>query len=84
MKYGRPSYDEMKYRHFTDKEKKVMEDYKKKTGKSLTTKWHLTNDSVTAKAGMSLDYDEYVVKNGSQVQVKRIIHIKKTPKGGKK
>lgn len=84
MKFGRPSYDEMKYRSFTEQEKKAMEDYKKRTGKPLTTKWHLNHDSVTAKAGMSLDYDEYVVKDGSQIQVKRIVHIRKKPKGAAK
>ena len=80
MKFGRSAYDDMKYRYLTEYEQKKQKEYEAKTGKKLKTKWHLDHDSVTAKAGMSLDYDEYVVKDGSQVQVKRIVHIRKRPK----
>lgn len=83
MKYGRPGRDEMKYTMQDEAGEKLRQEYKKKTGKNLTSKWHANYDSVTAKAGMALDYDEYVVKDPSQIQVKRIIHIRKKPKGKK-
>jgi hypothetical protein len=70
----------MKYRQLSPEDQKMIEDYKKKTGKELQDKWHYDHDSVTAKAGQSLDYDEFVVKDPSQLQIKKIVIVKKTPK----
>jgi len=80
MKYGRPEGDNLKYRMLSPEEKQMVEDYKKKTGKDLDDKWHYEHDSVTAKAGQALDYDEFVVKDPSQLQIKKIVIVKKTPK----
>jgi len=80
MKYGRPFNDEMESRNLQPEDRELQAEYEKKTGKKLKDKWHATHDSVTAKAGQALDYDEYVVKDPSQIQIKRVVIVKKTPK----
>jgi hypothetical protein len=80
MKYGRPQKDEMRWRSHTPEEKSMIEDYKKKTGKELKDRWHYSHDSVSAKAGTSLLYNEYVVKDASQVKINKVIIVKKKPK----
>ena len=80
MKYGRPEADNLKFRNLTKEDQKIIEDYKKKTGKELQDRWHYDHDSLTAKAGQALDYDEYVVKDPSQLQIKKVVIVKKTPK----
>jgi hypothetical protein len=82
MKYGRPANDDISRVEWKDEIKKKKEEYEKNTGKTTNTYWHLEHDSVIAKAGMSLDHDEYVVKDSSQLRIKRIVHVKKKPKAG--
>jgi hypothetical protein len=80
MKYGRPVNDDLERNSWQDGITEMKEEYKKRTGVETNTRWHLDYDSVTAKAGQSLDHDEYVVKDGTQIQIKRIIHVRKKPK----
>lgn len=80
MKYGQPQHDELSFRNLSPEEKTMQEEYEKKTGKKMKNLWHYDHDSVTARAGTSLMYDEYVVKDPSQVQVQKIVIIKKKPK----
>lgn len=80
MKYGQPQHDEVRFRQLSPEEQKMKDDYEKSTGKKLENLWHYDHDSVTARAGTSLMYDEYVVKDASQVQVTKVVIVKKTPK----
>ena len=42
--------------------------------------WHLTHDSVHAKKGLSLNHDEFVIKDGQQININEIIVVHKTEK----
>jgi hypothetical protein len=81
-KYGRPHKDEYPK---DINVAKAREKYAKESGfesKSDVPVWHLTHDSVTAKAGMALKFDEFVVKNGNQIKIDTVILIKKEKKNG--
>lgn len=83
MKYGRPVNDEGNNDYRWSEEEQNKRKQLIKAGKPADTRWHLTSDSVTAKAGMTLDYDEYVVKDPSQLKITHIMRVKKRPKVAK-
>lgn len=79
-KWGRPQKDELRYRQRSKDEEKRIREYAKKNGlkaDEVTSRWHLDHDSVTAKAGMALLHDEYVVKSGQQVNIDTVIIVRK-------
>ena len=80
-KYGRPEHDNY-YSNPDPATKNAM----KKRGKEIGVeeyeipRWHLKYDSVHAKKGMSLNHDEYVIKEGDQININEIIIVHKVPK----
>jgi hypothetical protein len=81
-KYGRPERDDFMRNH-DEKTQKALKDYAEKEGFERTyevPRWHLTHDSVHAKKGLALLHDEYVVKAGSQIDIKEIIIVHKEEK----
>ena len=81
-KYGRPEQDSLMSNRNND-ERKKMEDYAKKEGfehASDVPRWHLTHDSVTAKKGLALQHDEFVVRSGQQINITEVILIHKEAK----
>jgi hypothetical protein len=79
-KYGRPEHDNFMYS--PNETKKQIAEYAEKEGfKSYDTpRWHLTHDSVHAKKGLALQHDEFVVRDGQQIDIKEIIIIHKEEK----
>lgn len=77
-KYGRPESDYF----YKIKDPKIREKLMKlseKTGidASDLPAWHLRYDSVTAHKGMALRHDEVVIKNGNQINITKVILIRK-------
>lgn len=78
-KYGRPEHDDMMYNRDEETHKKIKQ-YAKKEGFERNyevPRWHLTHDSVWAKKGLALQHDEYVVKDGQQINITEMIIVHK-------
>jgi len=80
-KYGRPESDN--FMRTNKEDRKDLADYAKKAGfKDVydVPRWHLTHDSVWAKKGLALNFDEMVVREGQQINITEIIIVNKEEK----
>lgn len=80
-KYGRPEHDNF-IQMQDNKEREKLAKYAKENGIDAyaAPRWHLTHDSVHAKKGLSLAHDEFVVKDGQQINITEIIIVHKEEK----
>ena len=80
-KYGRPELDNM-MNNQSEETKKEARKLAEKLGIEAykIPRWHLTHDSIHAKKGLSLNYDEFVVREGQQINITEIIIVHKTEK----
>jgi len=80
-KYGRPEQDNMM--RAPDDVRKKLDEYAKKEGFKNSydvPRWHLTHDSIQAKKGLALQFDETVVRSGQQINITEIIIVHKEAK----
>jgi hypothetical protein len=81
-KYGRPERDDLMHNRNEDVWAEAKKHAKKEGFKNVAdvARWHLTHDSVHAKKGLALAHDEFVVRDGQQIDIKEIIIIHKEEK----
>lgn len=80
-KYGRPEKDDLMHNRDEELWKNAKKMAEEKGLKNYEVpRWHLTHDSIHAKKGLALQHDEFVVRDGQQINITEVIIVHKTEK----